>query len=113
MSGYTSSKIWHSSCIFFVTATSSPTSEQTSARSRCWQLPAQALGVIAFEPGEEAFCWLKQNIALNDLSSLVDAREQALGGRSGSVPFTSNMDTVNHVVSEKQRNYCPKLDPFP
>jgi FkbM family methyltransferase len=56
--------------------------------------------VIAFEPGDEAYRWLVQNIALNDLSHLVDAREEAVGSRSGRVSFTANLDTVNHVIAK-------------
>jgi FkbM family methyltransferase len=59
--------------------------------------------VIAFEPGVDAFYWLKQNIALNDLFRLVEPREQALGGRSGHVLFTSDLDTVNHVIPAKDK----------
>ena len=53
--------------------------------------------VIAFEPGEEAFAWLKRNVELNGKTSRVDARCEAVGAKPGIVSFTSGLDTVNRI----------------
>jgi hypothetical protein len=42
---------------------------------------------------------LTKNVALNDLGSLVETREWALGANPGTANFTIGLDTVNHVVS--------------
>lgn len=63
-------------------------------------LAASAVGanVIAFEPGAAAREWLSRNVALNNVSNLVDLRDQAVGSRSGTAAFTKGLDTVNHLI---------------
>jgi FkbM family methyltransferase len=51
--------------------------------------------VVAFEPGE-AFEWLVRNFALNNLGN-AQARREAVGANSGTVSFTSGLDTVNRI----------------
>lgn len=56
-------------------------------------------GGLAFEPHPETFARLEDNIRLNHLESLVTARRLALGKNAGEIQFTSNLDTVNHVLA--------------
>lgn len=56
---------------------------------------AVGASVVAFEPGE-AFEWLVRNFALNHLGN-AQARREAVGASSGTVPFTSGLDTVNRI----------------
>lgn len=55
---------------------------------------------IAFEPGDKAYHWLLLNIRLNGISDLVDARQEALGAKAGTVLLTTGLDTVNHIVKD-------------
>lgn len=62
---------------------------------------------IAFEPDPSAFAALQRNLALNELSSVVTARQCALGSCDGVVQFTIGLDTMNHVsrnATERTRN---------
>jgi FkbM family methyltransferase len=64
-------------------------------------LAAVAIGtdVVAFEPGESA-TWLMSNIELNGAADRVEVRREAVGAKSGSVFFTSGLDTMNHITPE-------------
>lgn len=53
--------------------------------------------VIAFEPLLEAFNRLKDQIHYNKTESTVDCRNQGIGDKICSLPFTNNRDTVNKV----------------
>jgi FkbM family methyltransferase len=55
---------------------------------------------LAFEPIPSTFKQLQTNIVLNDLGDRVTAHCVALGATVGSVPFTSQCDTVNHALAE-------------
>lgn len=54
---------------------------------------------IAFEPGARAFAALSANLELNGIESRVELIQAAVGDRPGKVSFTSNEDTLNHVVT--------------
>lgn len=54
---------------------------------------------ISIEPHPVAFRKLTNNIRLNSLESLVSAQEHAIGATPSILRFTSDLDTVNHVVS--------------
>jgi FkbM family methyltransferase len=56
--------------------------------------------VIAFEPGESAFTWLVRNIELNGVTDRVEVRREAVGAKSGSVFFTSGLDTMNRIAPD-------------
>ncbi|MFC1641310.1 FkbM family methyltransferase [Myxococcota bacterium] len=56
---------------------------------------------VAFEPSPLAFQALLDNVNLNRIGPRVEARNQALGAHSGSVRFTTGLDTVNHVATEQ------------
>jgi len=55
--------------------------------------------VLAFEPAPRAYQALADNLRLNNLESLVEARQQGVGARAGELRFTTGLDTINHVVT--------------
>ena len=55
---------------------------------------------IALEPVPSTFANLERNVLANRLSGLVDARCTAAGAGHGTIRFTSDHDTMNHVVGE-------------
>jgi len=55
--------------------------------------------VIGFEPVPETFACFLDNVRINRFESLIDARNQALGEKLGTLPFTTQFDTVNHVAT--------------
>jgi FkbM family methyltransferase len=67
-------------------------------------LAAGAAGAacLSFEPHPGTFSHLLDNVRLNNLQSKVTAKNIALGARSGFLAFTSELDTVNHVVAERE-----------
>ena len=52
----------------------------------------------AFEPIPSTFGRLVQNVRLNHLEARVQCHNLGLGEQEGTLLFTGNMDTVNHVV---------------
>lgn len=54
--------------------------------------------VIAFEPVPATFQRLERNIHFNRFSELIDARNEGVAAKPGSLPFTVGLDTVNHVL---------------
>jgi FkbM family methyltransferase len=54
--------------------------------------------VVAVEPVPSSFKHLSNNIYLNSISNLVLPVQAGVGGEEGTLAFTNNMDTVNHVV---------------
>lgn len=56
--------------------------------------------VISIEPSKGTFSVLQRNIKVNNLEHLVETRCLALSNTSGSIRFTTNCDTTNHVVAE-------------
>jgi len=59
---------------------------------------------ISIEPVPSTFNFLTDNISLNNISNLVDTHNIALGGRNGSIRFTSTQDTVNHVAINNEKD---------
>ncbi|WP_205529773.1 FkbM family methyltransferase [Pedobacter chitinilyticus] len=57
---------------------------------------------IAFEPIPHTFEILSKNVSLNRLESKVTLCNKALGSKIGIIEFTSNLDTVNHVISNDE-----------
>ena len=53
---------------------------------------------MAFEPDPVTFKALMRNIAVNNLSALVMARNEALGPATGSAELTIGLDTVNRII---------------
>lgn len=62
-------------------------------------LAAGAVGArcVSFEPVPGTFAYLLDNVRLNGLEGLVEARNVAVGAEQGTAVFTSTLDTVNHV----------------
>ncbi|MCA9546849.1 MAG: FkbM family methyltransferase, partial [Myxococcales bacterium] len=56
--------------------------------------------VTAFEPLPDTFQALQDNVRLNGLEALVDARNEGLGAAAGALRFTQGLDCVNHVARE-------------
>jgi FkbM family methyltransferase len=54
--------------------------------------------VLAYEPAHETAEVLIDNVRLNRLEALVSVRTLALGAQPGTAHFTTDLDTVNHVV---------------
>ena len=56
---------------------------------------------IAVEPVPSTFRRLKQQLAANQLTKLVSARNVGVGATSGALYFTTDSDTMNRIVDEK------------
>jgi FkbM family methyltransferase len=71
-------------------------------------LAAGAVGasVTCVEPIPAAFARLQRNIALNGLSTAVSAWQGGLSDVPGTLRFTEDMDTVNHVVAEGEGTHA-------
>lgn len=54
---------------------------------------------ISIEPVPSTFGFLKENILLNDVDSLVEALNIGLAAKKGVIEFTKSLDTVNHVAT--------------
>lgn len=64
-------------------------------------LASKVVGAKSFtlEPVPKTFKYLKRNIYLNEIEHLVDARCCAAGLAIGSLMFSTNLDTMNKVVT--------------
>ena len=60
--------------------------------------------VISVEPVPKTFEYLKNNIAINQVSSKVMVYNVALGNEKGQISFTSTLDTMNHVATQSETN---------
>lgn len=58
--------------------------------------------VLAFEAGEQAYQYFKENIQLNQLQTLIDARYSAIGEVDGTVEFIQSADVVNRLAVQSQ-----------
>jgi FkbM family methyltransferase len=56
--------------------------------------------VCAFEPVLSTYNRLVQNVRLNRLEDRVRCQNAAVGRESGTVRFTSDLDTVNHAIGD-------------
>ena len=54
---------------------------------------------ISVEPAPSTFIHLRENVALNDLAGRVRCWQVGLADRAGSLRFTNDFDTVNHVTT--------------
>lgn len=59
---------------------------------------------IAFEPLPETYQSLKNNIEINNISDLVILKNAAVGSQIGIIKFTTNFDTVNHVLASTDKS---------
>ena len=55
---------------------------------------------ISFEPVPSTFMHLKNNIAINNIESVVELQNAGVGKEKGRMSFTSSFDTMNHVVTD-------------
>ncbi len=60
--------------------------------------------VISIEPIPSTFSWLQKNIKINDLEKKINAMNIGLADKKGSIKFSSNLDTINHVLSIDEKN---------
>jgi FkbM family methyltransferase len=58
---------------------------------------------LSFEPVPVTFMHLKRNVTINHLESTVDLFNCGLGEEPGSLHFTKDLDTVNHVMSGDEK----------
>ena len=58
--------------------------------------------VDAMEPVPETFAHLATNVRLNDLARRVTLQRVAAGWERGTVRFTANLDTTNHVLGSEE-----------
>ena len=68
-------------------------------------LACSAIGArgVAFEPVPNTHSRLVENIRLNHLDSRVQCLNKAVADRDGSITFTSNNDTTNHVLAAAEK----------
>lgn len=58
--------------------------------------------VLSIEPIPSTFATLKQNVILNNVSDLVLLLPYGVGDVKSTLKFTNNMDTINHVITNKE-----------
>jgi FkbM family methyltransferase len=58
----------------------------------------------AIEPVNSTYDILNKNIVLNNLQDKVSTINSAAGAVKGTITFTSNEDTTNHVITENEPN---------
>jgi len=68
-------------------------------------IAAGAVGAraMAVEPVPSTFAHLSRNIVLNGLSSLASMKCLGLSDHAGTVRFTRDLDTVNHVLADNEQ----------
>jgi FkbM family methyltransferase len=59
---------------------------------------------ISIEPVPATFKNLLDNIRINDVKEKVEALNIALGSQEGTIAFTTNFDTMNHVATSNDRD---------
>jgi FkbM family methyltransferase len=60
--------------------------------------------VHSFEPHPVTFKYLKRNINLQESSTNVILHNVAIGDKSGVINFTSDLDAINHVATNVDKN---------
>jgi FkbM family methyltransferase len=55
---------------------------------------------ISIEPVPSTFKRLQNNLTINYLGALVKTHNLGIGSKQGTLKFTSNLDTVNHVATD-------------
>jgi FkbM family methyltransferase len=58
---------------------------------------------IAFEPLPSTFRKLENNVVLNRIENKVSAHNVGVGSKKGTLKFTTDFDTVNHVVTDTEQ----------
>jgi FkbM family methyltransferase len=67
-------------------------------------------GVVAVEPAPDAFARLEANIRLNRLEHLVQAKRCVVGAHIGPVRFSTDQDTLNHVLGGGIAWFQPSIE---
>jgi FkbM family methyltransferase len=57
---------------------------------------------VSFEPIPSTYMALKENVKLNNLESFVVLKNMGLGSEKAVMKFTSQHDTVNHVIAKDE-----------
>nr|WP_298926955.1 FkbM family methyltransferase [uncultured Erythrobacter sp.] len=75
-------------------------------------LAAGAVGArtMTFEPIPETFGKLQRNISVNELGALATCHNIGLGAEDGTLQFTADNDTMNHVVSAEEAARIATID---
>lgn len=60
--------------------------------------------VISVEPIPTTFSWLQKNIKINNFEKKIFAMNIGLAEIKGSIKFSSNFDTINHVLSNDEKD---------
>lgn len=55
---------------------------------------------VCFEPVPSTFAHLLDNLRLNDLLGLVEAHNKGVGAQDGTLRFSNDSDTINHVLRD-------------
>lgn len=66
--------------------------------------------VVACEPVGTTFDRLRQNVGVNLVTDLVDARRVAVGEARGVVMMTTGLDTVNHVTTDAREGAAEQVE---
>lgn len=64
--------------------------------------------ILAFEPGEEAFACLKENIRNNKLLNTVQASRSALSNKEGTIEFFYDPDSLGSLIMSTKQERMPK-----
>lgn len=64
---------------------------------------------VSFEPIPSTFEWLQKNIETNKIKTSAKAMNIGLGSQKQNLYFTSDYDTVNHVVAETEHQSTTAL----
>jgi FkbM family methyltransferase len=65
---------------------------------------------IAVEPLPSTYAHLENNIHYNRIGSLVEARNVGLADKRGSLLFSSDLDTMNHIVDDSYSGPTVRVD---
>jgi len=65
--------------------------------------------ILAFEPSEDAFACLMNNISMNNLKSVI-ANNTALSNKEGTVDFYYDLEDVGSLMMSTKRLRLPKLN---
>ncbi|HBG73896.1 MAG: hypothetical protein A2X25_03225 [Chloroflexi bacterium GWB2_49_20] len=62
---------------------------------------------ISFEPVPSVNHRLMMNVLINDITDKVNCMNYAIGAEEGEISITSNLDTMNHISSDTNKNCIP------
>jgi FkbM family methyltransferase len=59
---------------------------------------------VCLEPVHSTYQQLQENLVVNAINSKVKALNIAAGAKKGTISFTNNLDTINHVATQGETN---------